>query len=129
HIPDTLGAVHLRADPGESYLHLAKDLPDLAAAGLRGLVAYFLAAKRVSLEAIDHWIVHPGGRRIIETVRDALALSDEDVEASWRGLADHGNVGPPSIFYVLADTIERRRPQAGARGLAITIGPGVTVGL
>jgi alkylresorcinol/alkylpyrone synthase len=129
HIPDTLGAVHLRADPVESYLHLAKDLPQLAAAGLQGLVAEFLSAQRVTFEAIDHWIVHPGGRRIIETVRDALALSDDDVEASWRVLADHGNVGTPSIFYVLADTLARRRPQGGERGLAITIGPGVTVGL
>ena len=129
HVPGTLGAVHLRADLGESYLHLAKDLPDLAAAGLQKLVADFLAAQRVSVEDIDHWIVHPGGRRIIETVRDALRLGDEDVEASWRVLADHGNVGTPSIFYVLADTIERRRPAGGERALAITIGPGVTVGL
>ena len=129
HIPDTLGAVHLRADPGESYLHLAVELPDLAAAGLDRLVGGFLAAHRLSFGAIDHWIVHPGGRRIIETVRDALALTDEDVEGSWRVLADHGNVGTPSIFYMLADTFERRRPQSGERGLALTIGPGVTVGL
>jgi alkylresorcinol/alkylpyrone synthase len=129
HIPDTLGAVHLRADPGESYLHLAVELPDLAAAGLHRLVADFLAANRVSFEAIDHWIVHPGGRRIIETVRDALNLSDEDVETSWRALAENGNVGTPSIFYVLAQTIESRPPRGGELGLAVTIGPGVTVGL
>ena len=77
---------------------------------------------------IDHWIVHPGGRRIIENVQSALALSDEDVETSWRALAEHGNVGTPSIFYVLKDTIERRAPEPGERGLIVTIGPGVTVG-
>jgi len=30
---------------------------------------------------------------------------------------------------VLADTIARREPAAGERGLMVTIGPGVTVGL
>jgi alkylresorcinol/alkylpyrone synthase len=78
---------------------------------------------------IDHWIVHPGGRRIIENVQGALALSDDDVATSWRALAEHGNVGTPAIFYVLKDAIERDRPQPGERGLMVTIGPGVTVGL
>ena len=33
------------------------------------------------------------------------------------------------ILYVLADTIERETPRPGARGLMVTIGPGVTVGM
>ena len=129
HIPDTLGAVSLTTHPDDSYLHLARELPDLAAADLGELVDGFLAANRVAAETIDHWIVHPGGRRIIESVRDALGLSDEDVAISWQALADHGNVGTPSIFYVLSSTIAQRKPAAGERGLALTIGPGVTVGL
>ncbi|HTA12726.1 MAG TPA: 3-oxoacyl-[acyl-carrier-protein] synthase III C-terminal domain-containing protein, partial [Solirubrobacteraceae bacterium] len=56
-------------------------------------------------------------------------LSREDVATSWSALADHGNIGTPSIMYVLKDTIERSRPQPGDRGLMVTIGPGVTAGL
>ena len=44
-------------------------------------------------------------------------------------LARFGNMGTPSSFYVLRETIARRAPQAGERGLMVTIGPGVTVGL
>ena len=44
-------------------------------------------------------------------------------------LAEHGNVGTPSILYVLKDTIERYEPEPGERGLMVTIGPGVTLGL
>ena len=44
-------------------------------------------------------------------------------------LSEHGNVGTPSIMYVLRDTIEVRKPDPGQRGLAVTVGPGVTVGL
>jgi alkylresorcinol/alkylpyrone synthase len=65
----------------------------------------------------------------VEQARDALDLSDEDVAISWNALAEHGNVGTPSIFYVLNSTIEERRPARGEHGLAVMIGPGVSVGL
>jgi predicted naringenin-chalcone synthase len=38
-------------------------------------------------------------------------------------------MGTPSSFYVLRDTIAKRRPRAGDLGLMVTIGPGVTIGL
>jgi alkylresorcinol/alkylpyrone synthase len=128
-LPGTLGAVELAVEPQDSHLHLERDLPDLASAGLQGLVREFLRHRHLDAGAIDHWIVHPGGRRIIECVRDALELSDDQLSASWRALADHGNVGTPSIFYVLRDTILEHNPGPGERGLVVTIGPGVTVGL
>src|ERR1019366_6461568 len=128
-ISRTLDAVSLEATQEDSHLHLARELPALAGAELREIVDGFLRRRRLLDSDIDHWIVHPGGRRIIENVQTALDLSDEDVEVSWRALAEHGNVGTPSILYVLGDTIEHRRPQAGERGLLVTIGPGVTIGL
>jgi predicted naringenin-chalcone synthase len=125
----TLGAVRLQLAADDSYLHLDRDLPDVAGAGLAELADDFLAANGISREDIQHWVVHPGGRRIIESVQSALDLSREQVSISYDVLSSRGNVGTPSIFYVLKWTIEQRRPVAGDRGLAVTIGPGITVGL
>jgi alkylresorcinol/alkylpyrone synthase len=125
----TLDAVRLDMTPTDSHLHLARELPDLAGAGLPAVAEDFLREHGLERSEIDHWIVHPGGRRIIENVQSALELSHEDAEVSWDALAAHGNIGTPSIFYVLADTIARREPAPGERGLMVTIGPGVTVGL
>jgi alkylresorcinol/alkylpyrone synthase len=125
----TLDAVRLDMTPTDSHLHLARELPDLAGAGLPAVAEGFLREHGLKRSEIDHWIIHPGGRRIIENVQSALQLSHEDAEVSWDALAAHGNVGTPSIFYVLADTIARREPAPGERGLMVTIGPGVTVGL
>jgi alkylresorcinol/alkylpyrone synthase len=128
-IGDTLDAVSLKLAGEDSYLHLAKELPDLAGSGLDEIVDRFLHRNNLTRRAIDHWVVHPGGRRIIENVQGSLALSDADVAVSWEALADHGNIGTPSIFYVLKETVEQRDPAPGERGLMVTIGPGVTVGL
>jgi predicted naringenin-chalcone synthase len=129
HIAGTLGAVSLSLSPADSHLHLARELPDLAAAGLGELVSGFLARNDIPRSGIDHWIVHPGGRRIIECIQDALALPREDVATSWEVLAEHGNIGTPAILYVLQDLLEQRRPAPGEHGLMITVGPGVSVGL
>jgi alkylresorcinol/alkylpyrone synthase len=128
-IPDSLGAVELAGEDFDSHLHLARDLPEIAAAELPGVVHSFLASQHVDEEQIRHWMLHPGGRRIVEQARDALGLDDEDVALTWQALAEHGNVGTPSIFYVLHNTIQTSRPAPGEYGLAVTIGPGVSVGL
>ncbi len=128
-VPGTLEAVEIRSDAHGTYLGLAPELPRIAGEQLAGVVEQFLTDNNVRADHIAHWMLHPGGRRIVEEARDALGLDDEHVAVSWRALADHGNVGTPSIFYVMDATIRERDPQAGELGLAVTIGPGVTVGL
>lgn len=128
-IPDSLDAVAMRLAPNDSYLHLIKELPDVAGAHVGGLVDEFLKANGLTRQMIHHWLIHPGGRRIIECAQQALDLPDEDVEVSFDVLANHGNVGTPSIFYVMHEAVQQRHPGAGERGLMVTIGPGVTVGL
>jgi alkylresorcinol/alkylpyrone synthase len=128
-IEGTLDVVRMELSDQDSYLHLDRELPDLAAAGLAPLVDEFLATVPLTRGEIDHWIVHPGGRRILDCVSEALELSHGDLEISYDVLGGRGNVGTPSIFYVLDETINRRQPGPGEFGLMVTVGPGVTVGL
>jgi predicted naringenin-chalcone synthase len=128
-IAGTLDAVRLDLTAEDSYLHLARELPDIGGAALPKVVAEFLRRNQLERSDIDHWMAHPGGRRIVENVQSALELSDDDLATSWGSLAEHGNVGTPSIFYVLKDTIARYAPEPGEHGLMVTIGPGVTLGL
>lgn len=128
-IEGTLGTVHFRLAGDDSFMQIGRELPKLARAHLQQLVDGFLAANGTSVDGIDHWIVHPGGRGIIDGVQKGLGLSDEDVEISRDVLARYGNMGTPTSFYVLRETVARREPQPGERGLMVTIGPGVTVGL
>jgi predicted naringenin-chalcone synthase len=128
-IADTLGTVHFRLDGADSFMQIGRELPKLARRQLLELVSAFLAEAGTDVDAIDHWIVHPGGRGIIDGVQHGLGLTDEDVEISRDVLARFGNMGTPSSFYVLRETIARRQPQVGERGVMVTIGPGVTVGL
>ncbi|MGB2710189.1 MAG: 3-oxoacyl-[acyl-carrier-protein] synthase III C-terminal domain-containing protein [Conexibacter sp.] len=125
----TLGAVNFRLEADDSFMHIGRELPQIAKAQLRELVDDFLAASDTTRAGIAHWLVHPGGRGIIDGVQAGLDLSEEDVAVSRDVLDRFGNMGTPSSFYVLRETIAQRTPAAGDLGLMVTIGPGVTIGL
>lgn len=128
-ISGTLDAVRMELSAEDSYLHLVRELPDLAAEGLGELVDDLLATHGLHRQDIDRWLLHPGGRRIVECLQDALSLTREQAQSSREVLAEHGNVGTPAIFYVLRHMLDRDPPQAGEHALMVTVGPGVTVGL
>jgi predicted naringenin-chalcone synthase len=128
-IEDTLDFVRFRVTADDSHLDISRELPALAERSAPALVAGFLSEHGLTLADVDHWLVHPGGRGIVEALQRALGLSDAQVAPSAGVLADFGNVGTPSALFVLARTLAERRPEPGDRGLVITIGPGVTVGL
>jgi predicted naringenin-chalcone synthase len=128
-VPDTLDHVRFGVTGADSHMRIARELPAVAEEGLAPLVDAMLAEQGLDRAAIDHWLVHPGGRGIVEGVQHGLGLSDEQVAPSVAVLERYGNVGTPASFFVLAETVAARHPAAGELGLMMTIGPGVTVGL
>jgi predicted naringenin-chalcone synthase len=128
-VPETLDYVRFSVTGDDSHLNISRELPALAEGRAAGLVESFLGEQGLAMADIDHWLMHPGGRGIVEALQRALRLSDEQVAPSVGVLSEFGNVGTPSGLFVLAKTLAERRPSPGDRALMLTIGPGVTVGL
>lgn len=128
-IPGSLADVKSVMTDGDSQVQMSKALPVYARTQLAQLIDAFLARHGLTRAAIDHWPVHPGGRGILEGIQAGVGLTEHDTEASAAVLAEYGNVGTPSAFFVLDELTARRAPRPGQHGLMVTIGPGVTVGL
>jgi alkylresorcinol/alkylpyrone synthase len=113
-------------DVGSTGLKIVLDaqVPHLVARHLRGDVDEFLADHGLSLDDIDWWVCHPGGPKVIESLRDALSLTDDDVRLTWDSLARVGNLSSSSVLHVLEDTLRDRPPVPGTYGLMIAMGPG-----
>jgi alkylresorcinol/alkylpyrone synthase len=87
-------------------------------------VDLFLADHGLTRADIGWWVCHPGGPKVIDALRDALALTDHDVELTRRSLAQIGNLSSASVLHVLEDTLRERPPAPGSHGLLMAMGPG-----
>ncbi|MCE9595422.1 MAG: type III polyketide synthase [Planctomycetes bacterium] len=103
---------------------LSPAVPTVAREHIGEDVDAFLDAQGLARRDIAAWICHPGGPKVLEAVRDALALDDRDVELSWRSLARVGNLSSASVLFVLEATLAERPPAKGSRGVLLAMGPG-----
>ncbi len=127
---------------------LTSYVPKVLEAEARAAVAPLLRAGALSLDDVDAWALHPGGRAIIDKVQLALELEPAAVAASREVLAETGNMSSASVLFVLQRLLGGRcedlAPRAGApappsdapAGLppapgavfaALAFGPGLTV--
>ena len=102
---------------------LSADIADLAQSEVQPAMQAFLGRHNLSISNIAHWLVHPGGPRVIEALERGLALSDEDLTLSWETLAEAGNLSSASVLVILDKFLRRRQPQAGDYGVLMAMGP------
>jgi alkylresorcinol/alkylpyrone synthase len=88
------------------------------------VIASFLESRRLDRADIARWILHPGGRRIIEVMAERLGLGPEDLAPTEAVLAEHGNMSSVTVLYVLDRILRCTPPPAGALGLLGAFGPG-----
>jgi alkylresorcinol/alkylpyrone synthase len=89
-----------------------------------GAVDGFLSARGLQRSDIAHFILHPGGRRIIEVMSERLGLGPADLAPTEAVLAAHGNMSSVTVLFVLDEIIRCHRPASGALGLLGAFGPG-----
>lgn len=60
-------------------------------------------------KAFDHFLIHTGGRAVIEEVEKKLRLDPADVQPSKETLFRYGNTCCAAVFYVLTNMESRVR--------------------
>ncbi len=109
---------------------LSSRVPDVVQENLPSYVENLLSPHELTSDDLDFWAIHPGGRRIVEGARKALALTKGDVADSLAILRDYGNMSSPTILFVLKRILERGAEEDAARpdqGVAMAFGPGLTI--
>lgn len=86
------------------------------------------ASERLKIEpsAIDKWAIHPGGKKILDSIRKQLHLSDSDMQYSYKVLSDYGNMSSPTILFVLNEIMEAEHTE-GESIFSIGFGPGLSI--
>jgi predicted naringenin-chalcone synthase len=123
--PDHLQTVGFDRRDGKLRIVLGTDVRDLAAPLIQGALTPLLARNGLSPAAIRFWVAHPGGRRVMDNVQEALRLTDADLRFSRSVLRRFGNMSSPTVMFVLEDVIRTGDPRPGDWGVMIALGPGM----
>jgi alkylresorcinol/alkylpyrone synthase len=84
----------------------------------------FLGPLGLTRADVRHFILHPGGRRVIEVMSERLGLGPGDLAATETVLSEHGNMSSVTVLFVLDEILRGRRPERGSLGLLGAFGPG-----
>ncbi len=105
-------------------------VPDLVKEDFDGLVKNALAHALLDKGDIDHWCIHPGGKKILEAIEKSTGLSAEQLTYAYEVLRDYGNMSSPTILFVLKkilDELESAPFEKRQHIFGAAFGPGLTM--
>ncbi|MBK9396873.1 MAG: type III polyketide synthase [Saprospiraceae bacterium] len=87
---------------------LSSYIPDLIKSDIKKLVDAALDKFNLNQSSINHWAVHPGGKKILEVISSELELDQGELESSYNILKNYGNMSSSTILFVLKDIFENK---------------------
>jgi len=81
---------------------------------------------KINPSAIDKWAIHPGGKKILDSIKKQMQLSDSNMQYSYKVLSDYGNMSSPTILFVLNEIMQAEHA-AGETLFSIGFGPGLSI--
>lgn len=119
---DQVGLNHrdgkLRIVLGASIQHLAQKMIEVALGRL-------LERHGLSYSDIRFWIIHPGGRKVLDNVQRHFGMTDDQLCFSRTVLRNYGNMSSPTVMFVLDEIVRNGDPQSGDLGIMVALGPGM----
>jgi predicted naringenin-chalcone synthase len=123
--PEHREAIRYVHKGGALHNKLSSSLPELIRKPVAQVVEAVLAPHALTVTDIEHWAVHAGGEKIIDSVRDALGLSEEQVAPSRRVLSEYGNISSPTVLFVLREILNSGMKK-GERCVMVSFGAGLS---
>ncbi|MBI1803998.1 MAG: type III polyketide synthase [Ignavibacteriae bacterium] len=125
--PSFIHTVGLEQREGKLRIILSKDIRTVAGTLAKNLINNLLKTYHVTEDQITHWVLHSGGRKVIDSIRQEMKLSNEQVHHSKCVLQNFGNMSSPTVLFVLQETLRNARPTSGDLGVMVAMGPGLAI--
>ncbi len=123
-LPEWREALRFRTEGGHLRNVLSRDVPVRAGRACRRLVTELLDEHGVEADAVAHWVMHAGGRLVLDAIERALELPAGALDASRAVLRRAGNLSSPTVLFVLDEEQRLRPPSRGDLGVVSAFGAG-----
>lgn len=105
-------------------------VPELIKENFKVLVDKALTATGRKQEDISHWCIHPGGKKILDSITESLQVNTGTLGFSYAVLNEYGNMSSPTILFVLKRILDELEQENRVRPAVIfgaAFGPGITM--
>jgi len=100
-------------------------IPELIGDEINDVVTNVCEKLNIESDKIENYAIHPGGKKILDTIKAKLQLSDEDMEISYKILKEYGNMSSPTILFILNELMQKNKKDETI--FAIGFGPGLSI--
>lgn len=84
--------------------------------------------QKYSRKEITDFLIHPGGKKILEVVEQHFNIEKEANKHAYDVLKNYGNMSSPTILFVFNHFLKSiTRKNSGEKALALAFGPGLTM--
>lgn len=128
-IPEAIDAMRFEWDDDavKFSFFLDREVPYVVGAHAEGVIDRLLAGSGLCRSDITHWIVHSGGKKVIDSIRVNLGLTAHDLRHTTGVLRDYGNLSSGSFLFSYRRLRNEGVVRPGDYIVFMTMGPGSTI--
>jgi prepilin-type processing-associated H-X9-DG protein len=109
-------------------MRLSSYVPDIIKSGISQLTRSLLQKIGKKFSDIEHFAIHPGGKKILEVIENELGITKEQNRAAYAVLKNFGNMSSPTVLFVLNEVLKKLKPENNDELiLSFAFGPGLTM--
>ncbi|WP_096201827.1 type III polyketide synthase [Bacillus sp. FJAT-45350] len=101
----------------------SRSIPSLIKNWFGPVVQDFLKEHQISLEEVDYFVAHPGGKKVLDAYEKMFDEKRDMTSISRKILEDNGNMSAPTVLFVLNEFM-KKDSDVGQVGLLGALGPG-----
>jgi 3,5-dihydroxyphenylacetyl-CoA synthase len=112
---------------GKFSFFLDPEVPYVIGANVESVIEGLLFGTGLSRSNITHWLVHSGGKKVIDAIKVNLGLSAYDLRHTTDVLRNYGNLSSGSFLFSYQRLLSEGKTAPGDYCVMITMGPGSTI--
>lgn len=122
--PDSLDLMGFQLRDSGLKIVLSKRVPEAIREHAPTALRDFLGRNGLDDSDIRHFLLHPGGRKIVEGFESTFGLGEGGLDLTRSVLREHGNLSSATVLFVL-DAMQRSgRARTNDMGILVAFGPG-----
>ena len=99
-------------------------IPSIVQSLMRENVEQMLTPHGLTFDDINHWVLHPGGAKVVNAYETALDIDPERLQHTRSILREYGNMSSSTVFFVLEQYLRNNQFNPGDYGVVAVLGPG-----